>query len=39
MVGKNPNKTMKYIDIYKLWYDEPNNPNYNNWVNVEGIKS
>lgn len=38
------NKTMKkylnhfkYIDTYELWYDNPNNPNFNNWVDVEGI--
>ena len=41
---KIPNKTMKkylnhfkYIDTYELWYDDPDNPNHNNWVDVEGI--
>lgn len=38
------NKTMKkclnhfkYIDTYEFWYDDPDNPNYNNWIDVEGI--
>lgn len=41
---KIPNKTMKkyfncfkYIDTYEFWYDDPDNPNYNNWIDVEGI--
>lgn len=41
---KTPNKTMKkyfncfkYIDTYEFWYDDPDNPNYNNWIDVEGI--
>lgn len=27
----------KYIDTYELWYDDTDNPNINNWVDVEGI--
>ena len=41
---KIPNKTMKkylnhfkYIDTYELWYDDPDNPIYNSWVDIEGI--
>lgn len=41
---KIPNKTMKkrlnqfkYIDTYELWYDDPDNPNFNNWIDLEGI--
>ena len=41
---KIPNKTMKkclnlfkYIDTYEFWYDDPDNPNLNNWIDVEGI--
>lgn len=41
---KIPNKTMKkylncfkYIDTYEFWYDDPDSPNYNNWIDVEGI--
>ena len=41
---KIPNKTMKkylnhfkYIDAYELWYDAPDNPISNNWVDIEGI--
>ena len=38
------NKTMKkclncfkYIDTHEYWYDEPDNPDYNTWFDVEGI--
>lgn len=41
---KIPNKTMKkclncfkYIDTHEYWYDEPDNPDYNTWFDVEGI--
>ena len=41
---KIPNKIMKkrlnlfkYIDTYEFWYDDPDNPNLNNWIDVEGI--
>ena len=41
---KIPNKTMKkylnhfkYIDTYELWYDDPDNPIYNSWVDIEGM--
>ena len=41
---KIPNKTMKkylnhfkYIDTYELWYDDPDNPIFNNWIDIEGI--
>lgn len=41
---KIPNKTMKkylnrfkYIDTYELWYDDPDYPNFNNWIDIEGI--
>ena len=41
---KIPNKTMKkylnhfkYIDTYELWYDDPDSPNHNNWIDIEGI--
>lgn len=41
---KTPNKTMKkclncfkYIDTYEFWYDDPDNPNFNNWIDIEGI--
>lgn len=27
----------KYIDTCEFWYDDPDNPNFNNWVDVEGI--
>lgn len=41
---KIPNKTMKkylnqfkYIETHKLWYDDSDHPNFNNWIDVEGI--
>ena len=41
---KSPNKTrkkylnhFKYIDTYELWYDDPDNPIFNNWIDIEGI--
>ena len=41
---KIPNKTMKkylnrfkYIDTYEFWYDDPDHPNFNNWIDIEGI--
>lgn len=41
---KIPNKLMKkyinqfkYIDTYKLWHDNPDNPNFNTWIDIEGI--
>ena len=41
---KIPNKTMKkclncfkYIDTHEYWYDEPDDPDYNTWFDVEGI--
>lgn len=41
---KIPNKTMKkyinqfnYIDTHELWYDDPDYPNFNNWIDIEGI--
>ena len=27
----------KYIEANELWYDDPDNPNCNNWVDTEGI--
>ena len=27
----------KYIDTYELWYDDPDNPIYNSWIDIEGI--
>lgn len=27
----------KYIDVTKFWYDDKNAPDYNTWVEVEGI--
>ena len=27
----------KYIDTHEYWYDEPDNPDYNTWFDVEGI--
>lgn len=38
------NKTMKkylnrfkYIEVCELWHDNPDSPNCNNWIDVEGI--
>lgn len=27
----------KYIDVCEYWYDDKNDPDYNTWVEVEGI--
>lgn len=27
----------KYIEICEIWYDDPSDPNLNNWIDVEGI--
>lgn len=27
----------KHIEICEMWYDDPFNPNFNNWIDVEGI--
>ena len=30
-------KKYKYIDVTEFWYDDKNAPDYNTWVEVEGI--
>lgn len=30
-------KRYKYIDVIEYWYDDEENPNFNNWVDIEGI--
>lgn len=30
-------KQFKYIDVNELWFDDPNNPELNNWIDIEGI--
>ena len=27
----------KYIDVTEFWYDDENDPDYNTWVDVEGM--
>lgn len=27
----------KYIEVCEMWYDDPFDPNLNNWIDVEGI--
>ena len=27
----------KYIEVCETWYDDPFDPNFNNWIDVEGI--
>lgn len=27
----------KYIDVCKYWYDDKNDPDYNTWIEAEGI--
>lgn len=30
-------KSYKYIDIAEFWFDDPDEPERNNWIDVEGI--
>ena len=30
-------KKYKYIDVTEFWYDDKNDPDYNTWVEAEGI--
>lgn len=30
-------KKYKYIDVTEYWYDDKNDPDYNTWVEAEGI--
>lgn len=43
-IDKIPNKTMKkllrqfhHIDIYEFYYDNKHNPDYNTWMEIEGM--
>lgn len=43
-IGKLPNKILskifkeyKYIDVIELWYDDEDNPDRNNWIDIEGM--
>ena len=30
-------KKKKYIEVCEYWYDDENNPEFNTWIDVEGI--
>lgn len=43
-LGYVPNKTLskvlkryKHIDVHWYWYDSENRPDFNNWIDVEGL--
>ena len=30
-------KKAKYLDVYEYWYDDPENPDINIWIDIEGM--